>query len=543
MSGSVLKEAGEWGGRLPVALVFPERERVALSTLGWQMVYQQLSADDGFYVQRFFLSQDMTRACSPDTGRALVQFPLICFSLNFEGDFPNIIKILNAEGIPLYADQRSDWPVIMAGGPVAFLNPYPLLPGFDFIFVGESEAGFSLSARVIRDCWLDNLGSKAALEQVKTLPGILTSETGLPVKRLIMPGLTGTLEKPAFSTFVSGASVFKDSLLLEVNRGCPYGCRFCAAGFIYRPHRQSRLEDLKKLVREQSPGKVGLVGTALTDWADLKHFLHWLYSKGIKFSLSSMRASGLDEDFLQFLRRAGARSITLAVEGISQRIRTAINKNFDEDIFFQVVKNLSTQRYNTLKLYFILGLPGEEIDDFNDLSVFLKRLNQARKEGMGNRHKGLDLINISVSMFVPKPWTPLQWSRMDKENFFNEKVKIFKKMCTGYKGLRFQAEKPFAARVQGLLSKGDEKLYELIILAAETGSWKKALREWPGRMEEYIDQDLSLDQSFVWDGLDVGVSKSYLMQEWEKYFRVMQTKPCPDTGCLKCRRCGMEKFM
>ena len=527
-----------------MALVFPEQEAQALSSLGWQSVYKQLDYDQGFFVDRFFWDREKRKGVSPDSDRRLSSFPLICFSLNFEGDYLSLINIIQAENIPVRSTERSDWPLIMAGGPIAFLNPFPILPSLDFLYVGESEKSFLKTAEVLRDAWLSDETSRKALELISGHPGILIPGRSHKVtKQISIEGLR-SLPCPAHSLFVSSRSVFRDSLLLEINRGCPYGCRFCAAGYIYRPPRQSRLEDLKDIVRDAGPRKVGLMGTALTDWPELRIFLSWLHARKIKFSLSSLRADGLDLEFLTFLRHCGTRTITLAVEGISRSIRTAMNKQFDEKNFFSAVELVSRLQFNTLKLYFILGMPGETLKDFDELEMFLHRLSQARKAGMGRRNSGLDLVSISTSILVPKPWTPLQWAPMDSKKGLIKKIGLFRKMCTKYKGLKFHAEKPSAARLQGLLARGDEKVHELLMMAADPDvGWKKALQRWSGRMEDYIDREFACDSEFVWDRIDVGVDRKYLAEEWNKYKEGLLSKPCPDQSCRHCRRCGMDKFL
>ncbi len=536
--------AREWGGRLPVALVFPEAEPQALSTLGWQSVYQELGYDDGFYVERFFWDNEQRKACSPDSDKKLGLFPLICFSLNFEGDYLCLINILQAENIPVRAVERSDWPLIMAGGPIAFLNPFPIAPSLDFLYVGESEDKFRITAKEISRSWLSGETRGHALGKISGLPGILVPGQKQKVHKQVSIKEPGLLPSPVHSAFISSRSVFKDSFLVEINRGCPYGCRFCAAGFIYRPPREADLSDLKNIIDTALPRKVGLVGTALTDWKHLQSFLNWLHAKKIKFSLSSLRADGLNMDFLKFLRDCGTRTITLAVEGVSRTLRTAMNKHFNEDKFFAAVVDISRLRFNTLKLYFILGLPGEGMHDLQELSSFLDRLEQTRQSGRGRKNKGIELISISASMFVPKPWTPLQWAPMDSEELFLKKTRVFKKICSAYKGVRHHVEKPFGARLQGLLSRGDEKVHDLLILAAgKDASWRKALKAWPGKIEDYIDREFSTDTNFVWDLIDIGVEKKYLVREWNRYKKAMLTPPCPDQPCAKCRRCGMNEFL
>ncbi len=543
ISGPSRSKSREWGGRLPVALIFPEERSLALSTLGWQAVYMQLEEEGTFHVQRFFWDRKEGRAVNQDSDKKMSDFSLICFSLNFEGDYLNLVQALQACSMEVCSIDRADWPLVMAGGPVTFINPFPVMPSLDFIYTGETGEAFLATARTLSNCLQQGKDKGQALQAIAGSPGIFIAGQVQKVARQVQTSASRSLIKPAHSAFISGQSVFRNSFLVEINRGCPHGCRFCAAGFVYRPARNADMQELQELVSRVRPGKVGLMGTALTDWPSLREFLEWLKHEKIKFSLSSLRAHGLDRDFLEFLRKCGIRTITLAVEGISRALRSAVNKGFDQEKFYTAVEEISRLQFNTLKLYFILGLPGEKPQDLQELKIFFEELQQARFRGMGNRKKGIGLISISVSMFVPKPWTPLQWSGMISKKAYETRVKEFKKICSRHKGIRFTSENPFQARIQGLLARGDEKLHQLLILAtANNGRWKKALEQWSGDMEYYTDRQIPLDETLPWDRLDIGVDKEYLLHEWDRYWKGIMTSPCPDTCCSNCRRCGMQRF-
>lgn len=533
----------EWGGRLPVALVFPERAEHGLSTLGWQVVYRLIAGRDDLAVERFFWTPSSVRPKSVDSGRDLGLFPLVLLSLNFEGDYPAVVSLLQAADISVHAAARSDWPMILAGGPLAFLNPFPILPALDGVFVGEAEAGLDTVLDVAARAWRSGHSKAQALQEIALLPGMLVP--GLshePVQRQIVRAPEARLVAPGYSCFVSNEAQFRDMLLIEVNRGCPYGCRFCAAGSIYKPPRHACLEDMQAIVERCQPRKVGLVGTALTDWAELPVFLEWLHTRQIKFSLSSLRADGLSESLLTFLRRTGTRSITLAVEGASQRLRTAMNKHFSEDAFLTAVSRISQLQFGTLKLYMITGWPGENEEDWQEFEAFVGRIDQARRQGQGQRKTGVDLISLSVSCLVPKPWTPLQWTSMRDEQWFKQAMKRFKGILGRYKGMRFSGENPRQARIQTFLSRGGEELFPFIALAAQEGL-AQAAQVYGADIAAQVEQEYALTHVFPWDRLDIGVSKAFLRSEWKKYHKELMTPPCPEAGCAACRRCGVDTFL
>lgn len=533
----------DWGGRLPVALVFPEAAEHGLSTLGWQVVYRLLAANEQLAVERFFWDPTSPRPRSVDSGRDLGLFPLVLYSLNFEGDFPIALKLLDDADIAVRAADRPSWPLVLAGGPVAFLNPFPVMPALDGIFVGEAEAGLAPVMEGIARTWIGGGGKGEALDNISMLPGVLVpGKSPEPVRRAVSAGGSGVLANPAFSCFVSSQAQFRDMLLLEVNRGCPYGCRFCAAGSIYKPPRHAEMEALQDIVARCEPHKVGLVGTALTDWPDLLPFLRWLAERKVKFSLSSLRADGLTDELLGFLRHTGTRSVTLALEGASRRLRKAMNKRFSEEAFLEAVSRISRLQFGTLKLYMITGWPDESEEDWAEFEEFMACIDAARKAGQGNRKKGVELVSLSVSCLVPKAWTPLQWADVPDEGRLKVAMRRFKSIVGRYKGMRFAGENPGQARVQMFLAKGGEEIFPCLERAAEVGL-PSAMREWDALVHDVLHRHADRDTIFPWDRLDIGVSRKFLYSEWVKYRRGLVTPPCPEDGCSACRLCGMDEFL
>lgn len=525
-----------------MALVFPEAAEHGLSTLGWQVVYRLLAGSELLAVERFFWDPTSPRPRSVDSGRDLGLFPLVLFSLNFEGDFPVALKLLKDAGLGMRAGERPSWPMVLAGGPVAFLNPFPIMPALDGLFVGEAEAGLDAVVEAIARTWVAGGGKDEALDAVASMRGVLVpGRSAEPVRRAVA-GASNALGSPAYSCFVSSQAQFRDMLLLEVNRGCPYGCRFCAAGSIYKPPRHAEMGALQDIVTRCEPHKVGLVGTALTDWPDLLPFLRWLAERKVKFSLSSLRADGLTDELLGFLRHTGTRSVTLALEGASRRLRRAMNKHFSEEAFLQAVARVSRLQFGTLKLYMITGWPDESEEDWAEFEEFMACVDAARREGQGNRKKGVELVSLSVSCLVPKPWTALQWADAPEEDRLKAAMKRFKGIVGRFKGMRFAGENPAQAQVQMFLARGGEEIFPCLERAAEIGL-AGAMREQAALVHDVLHRHADRGTVFPWERLDVGVSRKFLYSEWVKYRRGLTTQPCPADGCGECRLCGMDDFL
>lgn len=530
--------APEHGGRLPVALVFPGSEAFALSSLGWQAVYRLLASDNRFAVERFTTGLKDGSARSLEADRPLSSFPLAAVSLAFEEDVRSLVHIPLEMGAPVLRPERPDFPLILAGGPLAFLNPALLAPFADLLWVGEADESLADLLAALKDHILAGGSKQEFLAAAATRPGVYAPGYSKAPVRRVVSGRSPHLSDPAWSCFVSSRAEFKDTFLVEVNRGCPYGCRFCAAGFVYRPPRRAEMARLKELVEHAAPLKVGLVGTALTDWPDLLPFLTWLHGRKTKFTLSSVRADGLTEELVAFLRLAGVRSVTLALEAPSARLRRAANKNLDPEAFLAAVARCARHGVNHLKIYCITGWPGETDADYEELRGFLAAIHAARAAGFGKKKPDM-LITLSVSCLVPKPFTPMQWAPMASEEALEERLRTIRDMVKPLKAFRFASDGPGAARLQGLLSRGGANLAPLVLDAAEIG-WKKALKQWGGDEAAILDRERDRDEPFPWEVIDAGVPRAVLWREWGRYKKELETPPCPAEGCGECGRCGAE---
>jgi radical SAM superfamily enzyme YgiQ (UPF0313 family) len=361
---------------------------------------------------------------------------------------------------------------------------------------------------------------------------------------VLAAGAPGVLAAPGCSCFVSPEAEFRDMFLLEVNRGCPYGCRFCAAGYVYRPPRHADIRTLEAAVEAANPQKVGLVGTALTDWPELLPFLRWLGGRGTKFALGSLRADGLDDELLEFLRRTGTRSVTFALEGASRRLRRAANKNLDEEALLDAVRRVSALRFNHLKVYLIVGWPGEAPEDYEELGGLLARMAEAVRQGQGGKRQGVEHVTVSASCLVPKPWTPFQWAPMADEVALEWALGRVRALVKPLRGFRCMLERPGPARLQGLLARGDEAVFDLAELAARPGmGWRRALKAWEGDPGAYLDRERGRDEAFPWECIDIGVSRDYLWREWERYAQARPSARCAPGNCAACDACGMGGWL
>lgn len=529
-----------------MALLVPGDEGMGLSALGWQVVHRLLSREPEIAVERFFLGKGFHAPTSQDSGKDLQLFPLMAASVSFEEDFLPLLRTLAAAGVPPLRAERPDYPLVLVGGPVAFLNPAPLAPLADAFWVGEAEAGLAEFCLAMKRAVFEGVSKTRFLESVKNMPGLyVPGRTNTPVRRVVAVDSADTtlLSCPAASTFTGPQAAFPDAMLLEINRGCPHACRFCAAGFVYRPPRHARMQDLVALVEEAQPPKVGLVGTALTDWPDLLPFLHWLAERKTKFSLSSLRADGLTEELLVFLRQCGIRTITLALEGASERLRRAANKKLDPEVFLEAVERCARLGVNHLRVYLILGWPWEGPEDYDELEGFLGRIVAARDQGHGAKTREFMRITVGASSLVPKSFTPLQWAPMMGEAELIAAQKRLGEMVKKLRGVALNVDAPFQARLQGVLSRGGEEAFRLVQLAAAEGGWKKAMRRFEPETAEILDRERGPDEVFPWEVIDLGVTRKSLRREYERAARAVHTPGCPAAGCADCGLCGMDAWM
>lgn len=547
-----------WHGRIRVALVYPNHYNVAMANLGFQAVYRLLNALDHVVCERVFLPEPEERdgpLVSLESGRRLVDFDCVAFSISFENDYPNVLTIFQKAALPLQTAQRSaSLPLIIAGGVAAFLNPEPLALFFDGFLLGEAEtlieSFFSrFDPQFDRHSHLCELAQQvpgvyipAFYKDEYTQYGTLSTFTAIEdvpdkVRRRYAPNIETT---PTDSTIVTPHTGFDDAYLIEVSRGCPHGCRFCAAGYLYRP---PRIRSLPTLLQSMQKGadvsqKIGLVGTAVSDLPDLKALCDMGKSKDLQLSFSSLRADALDEELIEALKSGRLKTATIAPETGSVRMRKVINKGLEEEDILSAAEKLVAGGIANLKLYFMVGLPTEEEEDIQAIIDLVKQIKHRFLRSSQTRGR-MGTITVSLNSFVPKPFTPFQWSAMDEVKILKKKIKKVKAGLGKVANVRVHADVPRWAYIQALLARGDRRVGQLLTMAHNNhGNWPQTFKSSPINPDFYVHRERAEEELLPWDFINHGIDKQFLRSEYARAIQGKSTRSCP-MDPDKCSVCGV----
>jgi len=514
------------GGRLRVCLVYPNRYRIAMSNLGFMAVHALINSCPDMLCERAFLpdqeemreyEQSRTPLLSLESQQPVGDFDVIAFSVSFESDYLSIPLILRLAGIPCYARERSErQPLVMAGGAALFLNPEPVADFFDLIGLGEAEVFLSRTLAVIADGI--SRPRPELLQRLTDIPGIYLPSRGgdgYVVSRQYLQKLD---ESPVETTINTPETEFGDLHLVELSRGCPRGCRFCAAGYIYLPYRQRSLGLIKAQVRSAIAGhrKVGLVAAAVGDYRGIGDLCRDILESGGTVSVSSLRIDSLDESMIDVLVASGHKTATLAPEGGSQRLRDLIRKGISEEQILAACERLISRDILNLKLYFIIGLPTETEDDIGELLGLVERIRLLVLE-RARLNRRLGEIVLSVNPFIPKPFTPFQWCGMLEQKQLEKRLAVLQAGVRRMPNVSLQAESIREAMLQALLSRGDRSLAPFLVRSAELGSWRKGARETGIDFAALVTRQIPLDEKLPWDFI-AGPGRDLLRREYELAF-------------------------
>ena len=533
----------DWGGKISVALVYPNTYAVGMSNLGFQTIYRHLNAIPDVVCERVFApdaedAEEMRRSATPpfslESRRPLTDFHLVGFSVTYEGDYINVLRLLAMAGIPLRtAARRAHDPLVLMGGVCAFSNPEPMAPFMDFVVVGEGEELVVELIAAYREGYRDR---EAFLASLTTLDGIY-----VPGRYDAAYGADGTLAAVAardgapevvvkrrlrnVNAFETVAAVktphaeYGHMALLEVGKGCGRGCRFCLEGQVYRPVRHRSVEALRETVAQMAASgerRVGLVGACVSDYPWLGELLKIIEENGLELSISSLRADSLTEDLVTALARGGHRTLTMAPEAGTERLRWAVRKPISDAQLMTACDLVRAHGIPNLKTYFMIGQPTETSEDVEAIVDLAGRMLE-RLRVLDASGRPFGRLTLSISSFVPKPWTPFQWAPFDGAESLQAKLEIIKRGVRRFSNVRVLHENPREAALQALLARGDRRVGDFLELAASyDGDWRRALREWEGDAAFYTTRHRSTSERMPWDHFEVGVKKAGLLREWER---------------------------
>jgi radical SAM superfamily enzyme YgiQ (UPF0313 family) len=523
--GTVYKDPG---GKISIVLVFPNTYALGMSNLGFQGIYGLLNGREDVVCERAFLPDREELEEYQRTGaeifaleskRPLGRFDIVAFSVSFENDYPNVIKILQLANIPARSAARNaGHPVVIMGGVCAFYNPEPLADFVDVCFVGEAEEMLpefldAFKASPSKDVLLE----KAARIESVYVPRyyrISYSEKGRGIAaREALPLAPATIRKrtvqdislvPMKPLITTPEAEFSDMYLIETMRGCIWSCRFCVAGHIYKPARRKDRAALGNEIEEAllRTKRVGLIGPSLSDYPGVEEVLS---IEGVDYSITSLRASPRSGRIVGLMK--GHKSISIAPEAGTQRLRDVINKKISDQDIFETAQLILQGGIETLRLYFMIGLPTETIEDIEGIIALVKKIRQNTARGF---------ITLSVSTFVPKPFTPFQWHSMVGQKDVKERLRYLKKGLGRVKGVRVFHDVPKYAYLQGMFSLGDRRLSGLAEFLAAGGDF--SLKNIPSGMdpEFFLFRPKDEDEILPWDFIDAGVAKKRLWNEYRE---------------------------
>ena len=572
------------------AMCFPDVYEIGMSHLGIQILYSMFNNREDIYCERVYspwtdldpiLRENKIPLFTLETQEPVKNFDFLGITLQYEMCYTNVLQILDLSQIPLHTcDRTENDPIVIGGGPCAY-NPEPLADFFDLFYIGEGETVYF----ELMDRYKENKKAggtrKQFLERAAEIPGIYVpafydvtykedgtiecfqpnNEHAMPVvKKQIVTDMdsVGYIEKP----LVPFIKVTQDRVVLEIQRGCIRGCRFCQAGCVYRPLREHSLEYLKHYANDmlKSTGheEISLSSLSSSDYSQLEGLVNFLIDefkgKGVNISLPSLRIDAFSLDVMSKVQDVKKSSLTFAPEAGSQRLRDVINKGLTEEVILKGAADAFESGWNRVKLYFMLGLPTETVEDMEGIALLSEKIAEAYYDIPKDQRNGKVQIVASSSFFVPKPFTPFQWARMCTKEEFIERANIvrgkFREM-KNFKSLKYNWHEAELTVLEGVLARGDRRVGAVIEEAYRTGAiydswseyfkndvWMKAFETCGVDIGFYTTRERSLDEVFPWDFIDAGVSKEFLIREWNHAVKEEVTPNCRQ----RCSGCGARDF-
>ena len=544
-----------------VAIVYPNTYFVGMSNLGLHIIYEEINLRNDSVCERIFLPEkkeleayDKTKTplMSVETQRPMHQFDVVAFDVTFEMDYFHIPLMLRHGRVPIMGKDRTEFdPIVIAGGPCATFNPEPFADFIDAFIIGEGEGIVSRVLDIIRDGKMEGLDRHAILRQLANISGVYVPSLYVPIYSddgefkgyHIAEGAPTTIKRH-FEMLTSGGETvvatnyteFGAMYIIEVARGCGRHCRFCMAGYCFRVPRVRPLEILKEGVdrAEKLGKKVGLMGAAISDYPEVDELVTYIRSKDMRYSCASLRADSLTQAVVDGLADSGQKTITIAPETGSERLRRVINKGISEEHLQNAATLSAKSGIQHMRLYIMIGLPTETDEDIEAI-VGLAERTQAHMAEVGCKGR----LTLSINPFIPKPFTPFQWMAMDNQKTVEKKLQYIKKALQKNRRIEVLVESPKEAYIQGVLARGDRRLGAVLAAcAADRGSksFKAEMKAAGLDMDEMNYRERSFDEFLPWSHLDMGMDEGYLEMEWKRSVDEAYTPPCVQ-GCKRCGVC------
>ena len=586
---SVMKDKSEVDIRF--AMCFPDVYEIGMSHLGIQILYDMFNRRDDVYCERVYspwmdldpiMREQKIPLFAVESQDPIKKFDFLGITIQYEMCYTNILQVLELSQIPLHAEDRTEEdPIVIGGGPCTY-NPEPIAPFFDLFYMGEGEVVYFDLIDRYKEIKARGGSRKEFLEQAAQIPGIYvpgfydvtykedgTIEAMTPnnphapqtVSKQLVMDMSDTWypEKPV----VPYLRATQDRVVLEIMRGCIRGCRFCQAGMVYRPVRERSLEELKRLARTmlKSTGheEISLSSLSSSDYTKLEGIVNFLIDefdgKGVNVSLPSLRIDAFSLDVMSKVQDVKKSSLTFAPEAGSQRLRNVINKGLTEENILNGSAEAFKGGWNRVKLYFMLGLPTETVEDMQGIAELSEKVAEVYYDTVPKEQRhGKVQVTASTSFFVPKPFTPFQWAPMCTKEQFLERASIVNhrmKEMLNKKSLRYNWHEADVTVLEGVLARGDRKVAAVIEEAYRQGAiydswseyfnndiWMKAFETCGVDIDFYTTRERSLDEVFPWDFIDAGVTKDFLKREWANAQAETVTPNCR----MRCSGCGVRKY-
>ncbi len=576
-----------------IVFCFPDVYEIGVSHLGMQIIYEQFNRlpdtmCDRVYSPWFDLDRILREKNLPlfavESQRPVSDFDFLLITLQYEMCYTNVLQILDLSHIPLLAkDRNEEDPIVIGGGPCSY-NPEPIAAFFDGFYIGESEVNHEAMLRIYREGKENGKNRHEILKELSKEPGFYipefyeteyASDGTIKSFRPTDPSVPSKIRRQVVTDFsdetlpyplrplVPFTRGMMDRATIEVMRGCIRGCRFCQAGMIYRPVRNRNAETLKKwavrMIESGGFDEINLSSLSTSDYSEFRELLSFLLpyceKKKVNIGIPSLRIDAFSLELMSKIQDIRKTSLTFAPEAGSQRMRDTINKGLTEEDILSGAEKAFAGGWNKVKLYFMLGLPGENESDIKAIPALSEKIAETYYAAVPKEQRiGKCSIQISTSFFVPKPFTPFQWAPQDSEDAFLEKAYLVKdtvRELLNKKSIQYHYHEEHQAVLEGLFARGDRRVSEVILRAYRKGcifdAWSEYLKIdlWREAMEEsgvsfsfYNFRERSVDEILPWDFIDIGVRKDFLRSEWEKSKRYETTENCRK----KCSNCGASCY-